>query len=134
MLRAQLLGNGDAGLSITAPEKRQEEGPAAIDLFEAAVQYSSCSRLFIGDTPAKIDFGDRCSVLLEMMPQMRQRYLDQAFPLLMHVAKRGGEENAELRKSQGHDSGCERLKIYSAYRRESKRSGAARVVDGLNAP
>jgi hypothetical protein len=82
--------------SVAFTEDADEVWPAAIDLIEADADDPVALGLFLGDSPAKIDIGERDASFAAEGADFRKDLLDKVLALFLQVAEGRADEHAEF--------------------------------------
>ena len=82
------------------PEK---ERPAIVNLLQAQIQSAIIVGLLFGHAPAQVDVDQMNAIFLQPLAQRRKHNFDKVIPLRVHIAERGGDEDANDLPGNSHD-------------------------------
>ena len=113
--------------SVALAEEADEVRPAAIDLRQTDGQDLAPLGLLLGDPPAQIDFDKLHAAFPTAPPQLREGKLHQPVPFFLHVAKGGGDEDADaarvFRGGHGRETSLWYPKYKLLYREDGEDKG-----------
>src|SRR5213078_1921438 len=96
----EVLGDSRRHPAVAPGQQADEVWPAALDLLEAVGKQLAFGLLLGGDAPAQIDLGPRDAARLAALAQLGEDPLDQDFVIVLHVAKRRRDEDADVPRHQ----------------------------------